>query len=123
MKAVRIFNPLHVFGNKISVSDIEGLTILKLSEHPQIILQIEVKDGKGKDTFDISDWWKANCAKLPAFTYVLRVVLTNSPNSYPPECFSVSIFNSTFDDDQNLNCLTEYMQLSMQSQFDKQPLK
>jgi hypothetical protein len=24
------------------------------------------KDGQGKDTFDISDWWKANCAKLPA---------------------------------------------------------
>ena len=97
MKAVRIFNPLHVFGNKISVSDIEGLTILKLSEHPQIILQIEVKDGKGKDTFDISDWWKANCAKLPAFTYVLRVVLTNSPNSCSPERL-FSIFNATFDE-------------------------
>ena len=25
MKRERIFNPLHVFGNKISVSDVEGL--------------------------------------------------------------------------------------------------
>ena len=75
MKRVRIFNPLHVLTNKISVSDIEGLKILKLSQHPQIILQIEVmktevmkyqalddsiksfeerKDIKGKDTFDLS---------------------------------------------------------------------
>jgi hypothetical protein len=30
MKEVRIFNPLHVLGNKISVSDIHGLKILKL---------------------------------------------------------------------------------------------
>ena len=82
--------------------DIEGMKILKLSQHPQIILQIEVmktevityqtlagsimplverKDVKGKDTFDMSDWCKTNCAILAAFTYVLRAVLTNSPNS------------------------------------------
>ena len=30
MKAVRIFNPLHILGNKISVSDIDGLKIFKL---------------------------------------------------------------------------------------------
>ena len=42
MKRVRIFNPLHVVANKISVSDVEGLKILKLSEHPQIMMQIEV---------------------------------------------------------------------------------
>jgi hypothetical protein len=80
------------------VSDIEGLKIFKLSQHPQIMVQIEVmknevityqtsadsikplvdgKDDKGQDTFDISDWWKANCVKIPAFTYVLRAVLTN----------------------------------------------
>ena len=68
---------MHVLTNKISVSDIEGMKIFKLSQHPQIILQIEVmktevityqtladfikslverKYGKGKDTFDISDW-------------------------------------------------------------------
>ena len=41
MKSVCIFNPLQVLGNKISVSEIEGLKILKLSQHPQIILEIE----------------------------------------------------------------------------------
>jgi hypothetical protein len=30
----------------------------------------ERKDIKGKDPFDLSDWWNSNCAKLPAFTYV-----------------------------------------------------
>ena len=24
----------------------------------------ERKDSKGKDTFDLSDWWKSNCAPL-----------------------------------------------------------
>ena len=41
----------------------------------------ERKDSNGKDTFVLSDWWKANGATLPGFTYVLRAVLTNSPNS------------------------------------------
>jgi hypothetical protein len=89
--------------------------ICKLSQHPQIILQIGImktevmtdqtladsikplvnrKDNKGKDTFDMSDWWKAICAKLPAFTYVLRAVLTNSHKACPPERL-FSIFNST----------------------------
>jgi hypothetical protein len=41
MKEVRIFNPLHVFDNKISVSDMHWLTILKLYEHLEIRTQIE----------------------------------------------------------------------------------
>jgi hypothetical protein len=36
MKAVRIFNPIHVLGNKLSVSDIDGLKMFKLYEHPEI---------------------------------------------------------------------------------------
>ena len=78
---------------------------------------VERKDDKGQDTFDISDWWKTNCAILPAFTYVLRAVLTNSPDSCPPECL-FSIFNSTFDADQSRS-YTDYMQLSIQSQFNR----
>jgi hypothetical protein len=60
----------------------EGLKILKLSQvqHPQILLQMEVTKAEvityQTDTFDLSDWWKTNCAKLPAFTYVLSVMLT-----------------------------------------------
>ncbi len=138
IKRVRIFNPLHVLANKISVSDVEGLQILKLSQYPQIMLQIEVmktevikyqtladsikphverKDFKGNDTFEISDCWKANCAMLTVFTYVLRAVLTNSPNSCPPERL-FSIFNSTFDADQSRS-YADYMQLSMQSHFNR----
>ncbi len=33
----------------------------------------------------LCDWCKSNCAMLPAFAYVLRAVLSNSPNSCPPE--------------------------------------
>ena len=117
MKSVRIFNPVHILGNKISVSDIDCLKIFKLYEHPEIRLQIEVmktevmkyqtlagsiksfeerKDSKGKETFDLSDWWKSNCVTLPGFVYVLRVVLTNSPNSCPPERLFI-IVNVTYN--------------------------
>ena len=43
------------------MSDLDELKILKFYEHPEIRPQIEVKDSKGKDTFDLSDWWKSNC--------------------------------------------------------------
>jgi hypothetical protein len=86
MKAVRIFNPMHVLGNKISESDIDGLKIFKFYDHREIRAEIQVmktevmkyqalagsiksfeerKDIKGKDTFALSDWWKSNCATLP----------------------------------------------------------
>jgi hypothetical protein len=141
MKTVRIFNPLHVLGNKISVSDIDGLKIFKFYEHPKIRAQIEVmktefmryqaladsiksfeerKDSKGKDTFDLSDWWKSNSATLPGFAYVLRAVLTNSPNSCPPERL-FTIFNASYNDDQKRS-YTDYIELSMQSQFNKRTL-
>jgi hypothetical protein len=104
MKTVCIFNPFHVLGNKISVSDISELKIFKFHEiRPQIeLMKTEVikyqtlagsfksfeerKDSKGKDKFDLSDWWKSNCETLTGFTYMFRTVLTNSPNSCPPEC-------------------------------------
>jgi len=82
-------------------------TELLLTAADSIKPLVERKDGTGKDTFDISDWWKANSAKLPAFTYVLRAVLTNLPNSRPPERL-FSIFNSTFDDDQE-SSYADYM--------------
>jgi hypothetical protein len=141
MKTVRIFNPLHVLGNKISESDIDGLKIFKFYEHPEIRPQIELmktevmqyqalagsiksfeerKDSKGKDTFVLSDWWKSNCATLPGFAYVLRAVLTNSPNSCPPERL-FSLFNATYNDDQKKSH-ADYIELSMQSQFNKRVL-
>jgi hypothetical protein len=111
MKTMRIFNPLHVFGNKISVSDIDGLKIFKLHEHHEIGPQIHVmktdvmkyqalvhsiksfderKDIKEKDTFDLSDCWKSNCATLPA---LFRAVLTDSPNS--ESCLGIGIDMAT----------------------------
>ena len=72
----------------------------------------ERKDSKGKDTFDLSDWWKSNCATLPVFAYVLLcAVLTNSPNSCPTECLFI-IFSATYNDDQK-SSHTDYIQLSI----------
>jgi hypothetical protein len=42
----------------------------------------ERKDSKGKDTFDLSDWWKSNCATLPGFASVLRAVMTITKFTY-----------------------------------------
>ena len=77
----------------------------------------DTKDNEGKDTFDLSDWWKSNCATLPGFAYVLRAVLAKSPNSCPSERL-FSIFNVTYNDDQK-SSYTDYIELSMQSQFNK----
>ena len=136
---------LHKLQQSIKVSliavDKDNLTIFKLYEHSEIRPQIEVmknevmkyqalavsiksfeerKDSKGKDTFDLSDWWKSNCETPPGFTYVLCAVLTNSPNSCPPESL-FRIFNVTYDDDQK-SSYTDNIELSMQSQFNKQGL-
>ena len=78
------------------------------------------KDSKDKVTFDLSDWWKSNCATLPGFTYVLHTVLTNSPKSCPPERL-FSIFNATYNDDQKKS-YADYIELPMQSQFNKRAL-
>ena len=64
----------------------------------------ERKVSKGKDAFDLSDWWKSNCATLPAFAYVLRKVLSNSPKSCPPEC----LFRPHFALVPELMTLTKY---------------
>ncbi len=68
---------------------------------------VERKDDKGQDTFDISDWWKTNCSNLPVFTYVLPVVLTNSPNSFPI---------------RSSPSYVDYIQLSIQSQFNNRAI-
>ena len=44
---------MHVLGNKISVSDIDGL---KPKNTDSIKSFEERRDSKGKDTFDLSDW-------------------------------------------------------------------
>ena len=73
----------------------------------------ERKDRKGKYTFDLSDWWKSNCATFPGFTYVFRVVMTNSPTSCPTERLC-RIFNATYNDDQRKSH-ADYIDMSQQT--------
>jgi hypothetical protein len=54
------------------------------------------------------------------FVYVLRALLTNSPDSCPPESL-FSIFNVTYNDDQKRSHV-DYIKLSMQSQFNKRAM-
>ena len=100
--------------NKVSVSDIDGLKIFKLYEHPEIRPQIEVM--KTEVIKVEGKLW--NTTKVDSRT--LCAVLTNSPNSCPPESL-FSIFNETYDDDQK-SSYTDYIQLSIQSQFNKRDL-
>lgn len=74
-------------------------------------------DAKGNDTFSLLDFWRANEGTVPAFSFVLRAVLANAPNSVPPERV-FSILNNTFDDDQD-RALADYIELALQLQFNE----
>ena len=75
------------------------------------------QDAKGKDTFTLIGFWRANEAEVPAFSYILRAVLTNAPNSVPPERV-FSILNNTFDDQMD-SAHADYIELSLQLQFNE----
>ena len=60
-------------------------------------------------------------SKIPSWAFVLRAVLTNSPNSIPPERV-FSILNDTFEDDMD-NSLADYIELSLQLQFNSRSRK
>jgi hypothetical protein len=93
-------------GNKIVAGDVDNLKLFKLSQHPDIRPRLEGmkeeiskynaiasgikalderKDAKGNDTFVLCDWWRCNSGEPPNFAFVLRAVLTHSPNSCPSE--------------------------------------
>ena len=72
-------------------------------------------DAKGADTFSLLGFWRANEGEVPAFSYVLRAVLANAPNSILPERV-FSVLNDTFDEDQGRS-LGDYIELSLQLQF------
>ena len=139
MKVARIFNPLYVksLGSPLLATDIDELSIFRFSKHTELAPQIEamkselsayldlLKDIKPleqrrhaktkKDLFDLQVWWREAASKIPAWAVVLRAVLTNSPNSIPPErCFS--ILNDSFDDDQTSSS-ADYIEHSIQSQY------
>ena len=75
----------------------------------------------GKDTFSLKGFWRANELEVPAFSFVLRAVLANAPNSIPPERV-ISLLNNTFDDDQD-SALADYIELSLQLQFNNRSRK
>jgi hypothetical protein len=138
MKVARIFNPLHVLslGSPLTVTDVRELSVFRFSKHPKLEVKLvemeselskylellaKIKprsqrlNAKGKDTFSLLDWWRGNENAVPAWSYVLRAVLTNSPNSIPPERV-FSILNDTFDDDQD-RALADYLEFSLQRQY------
>ena len=144
MKAVRFFDPLYANANLVTEADIDGLSLLRLSKHPKVAPAIvkmkeeitsynalvksikpfeQRKDAKGKDTFDRAAWWRSDeiATKTPAFKFVLRAVLANSPNSIPPERV-FSVLNNTFDEDQESG-LEDYKELSLQLQFNERSRK
>ena len=75
------------------------------------------RNAKDEDTFSLLDFWRANEGKLPAFSFVLRAVLANAPNSIPPERV-FSILNNTFDDDQD-SALADYIEVALQLQYNE----
>ena len=137
MKAARFFNPLHVLASgEVTEADINGLSLFRCSKHPKLAPKIQemkgeitkynslVKsikplaqrlDAKGNDTFTLLGFWRASEGEVPAFSYVLRAVLSNAPNSIPPERV-FSILNNTFDDDQD-SAHADYIELALQLQF------
>ena len=68
-------------------------------------------------TVTLSDWWRCNSGNRPHFAFVLRALLTNAPNSCPPERL-FSMFNATFGEDQK-SSFGDYLELAMQSQYNK----
>ena len=64
-------------------------------------------------------WWCTRTVPpaAPAFADVLRAILSNAPNSIPPERV-FSILNDTFDDDQD-SAFADYIELSLQLQYNE----
>ena len=56
MKAVRIFNPLHVLGNKISVSDINELTGLLLPLSPAVYRPLDLWGRRSSSCVLLRPW-------------------------------------------------------------------
>jgi hypothetical protein len=139
MKAVRFFNPAFVLTyGAVTEADIDGLTLFRFAKHPRLAPKIiEMKgeliaynalvkalkpkaerlDAKGKDSFSLLSFWRENeeGSGIDAFAFVLRAVLSNAPNSIPPERV-FSVLNDTFEDDMD-NSHSDYIELSLQLQF------
>ena len=90
-----------------------------LAHVKQIKPRSERIDKKGNDTFDYEAFWRGveESGDIPTFCLFCRKILCYSPNSCPPERV-FSILSDTFGDDQH-NALPDYMELSLQKQFNQ----
>jgi len=131
------FNPLK--GSPVTTHNVEALEqSFKLCAHPNLALCVEGMklelskynglvrlipdpatrlDDKGRDTFNMSHWWASASAEIPNTAKLLRAVLCHVPSSCAPER-AFSILNHSFGNEQK-NALADYMELSMQRQFNK----
>jgi hypothetical protein len=131
MRAARnVFNPVVAFHTPVTDKDIATLSqAFRCMRHPLVaatLLKMPAELPKYNalasaitiivsGEFDIQAWWKMHKTSLPAFTQVLRAVLTNSPNSCPPERV-FSILNDTFSTSQKTT-KQDHLQLSLQLQY------
>ena len=140
LKTARIFDPLYAKANKITTADIDALECFKFAKHPLIApalqnmhselntyiakvaaipdlsaREITATDGKKEDSFQMQAWWKEARSALPNFALVLRAVLCHSPHSCAVERL-FSVLNNTFDEQQT-NAYSDYIELSLQLQF------
>ena len=137
MKAARIFDPRFVgrLGYDLGEDAVDALDEFKFYTHPELHPKIQQMKAElptylqrvkeippynervvdGKDSFNLKRWWLGNCGDLPAWVIVMRAVLTNFPNSCPPERV-FSILEDSFDDDQR-RAYEDYLQLSLMTQF------
>jgi hypothetical protein len=63
----------------------------------------------------MSSFWRAAADDLPTYILFLKAVMTNSPNSCPPER-AFSILNNSFDEDQG-SSLADYKEYSIMAQY------
>lgn len=146
MRVSQIFDPLHAMANPVTAQDVDALKCFRFSKRPDLAAKVEGmkselntfnalvkcikpeqerqvpakgqagKDGKTIDGFDMQAWWRSNESKVPTFFRILQAVACHSPNSCLPETV-FSILNASFDDEQLL-AYADYIELSLQLQFD-----
>ena len=136
MRAAQIFDPLYAKDKPVTDADVDALSAFRFYKKPVLVpefarMKVELStynelakkipdresrnDAKGKDNFDIRNWWAKVKAQLPAWARVLRALLAHSPNSCPPERL-FSILNDTFDDDQKTT-YADMIEYSLQNQY------
>ena len=137
---------VYVKANPLTVEMVDGLSAFRFSQSPSkkahicrmknevakynarvkeipplTARQVNDKNGKKVDNFDIKQWWLEAKVDLPSCFRLLRAVLTHAPNSIPPERV-FSLLGATFDCEQR-GAYASYMKTSIQLQFNNRTRK